>query len=155
MRTLGILGAAALAAFILFAPKKNSTKAAHARIQREFKGTTVTNVLVTGYCNCGKCCSWRRTWFGFGSPVHTAGALKGKPKKVGMTARGTKARHGTIAADPAVFPFGTRIKVPGYGVGVVEDVGGAIKGRHIDVWFPSHKRALEWGRKNLDVVVGR
>jgi hypothetical protein len=26
-------------------------------------------VLVTGYCNCGKCCGWKRSWFGFGAPV--------------------------------------------------------------------------------------
>ena len=36
--------------------------------------------------------------------------------------------------------------------GVVEDVGGAIKGSHIDVWFPRHKTALGWGRRNLKVV---
>ncbi len=62
------------------------------------------------------------------------------------------ARHGTVAADPKVFPFGTRLQIPGYGTGVVEDVGGSIKGRHIDVWFPTHETALLWGRRNLKVV---
>ena len=108
-------------------------------------------VLVTGYCNCGQCCGWKRSWFGFGPPVYTYGSMKGKPKKVGQTARGTAARWGTVAADPKVFPFGTRLDIPGYGTGVVEDVGGAIKGRHIDVWFPSHDEALQWGRREVDV----
>jgi 3D (Asp-Asp-Asp) domain-containing protein len=77
--------------------------------------------------------------------------MKGKPKKVGVTARGTKARHGTVAADPAVFPFGTRLEIPGYGTGVVEDTGGAIKGRHIDIWFSSHDEARAWGKRWLDI----
>ncbi len=109
-------------------------------------------VLVTGYCNCGKCCGWERSWFGFGRPVYTYGPMKGSPKKVGTTARGTVARHGTVAADINVFPFGTRLDIPGYGTGVVEDVGGAIKGRHIDVWFPRHDDAVRWGRRRLRVV---
>lgn len=108
-------------------------------------------VLVTGYCNCGKCCSWSRKWFGFGAPVYNYGPKKGRPKKVGFTATGKRARHGTIAADPKVFPFGTRLEVPGYGVGIVEDVGGSIKGRHIDVWFPSHGAAKKWGARWLKV----
>jgi 3D (Asp-Asp-Asp) domain-containing protein len=110
------------------------------------------DVLVTGYCSCGACCGWRRSWLGLGPPVYDYGAMKGRRKKVGVTARGTTARHGTVAADPRVFPFGTRLLIPGYGTGVVEDVGGAIKGRHIDAWFPSHEAALTWGRRSLKVV---
>ena len=110
------------------------------------------DVLVTGYCNCGECCGWEFSWLGFGPPVYTYGAQKGKKKKVGVTARGTEAHLGTVAADPKVFPFGTRLLIPGYGTGVVEDVGGAIKGKHIDVWFSSHQTALNWGRRDLKVV---
>ena len=77
--------------------------------------------------------------------------MKGRPKKIGVTASGVKARRGTIAADLKVFPFGTRLRVPGYGVGRVEDIGGAIKGRHIDVWFPSHAEARRWGARWLKV----
>lgn len=45
-------------------------------------------LLVTGYCNCGKCCGWRKKWFFFGEPVYNYGKMKGKPKKVGVTASG-------------------------------------------------------------------
>ena len=86
-------------------------------------------------------------------PVYKYGKLKGKPKKVGVTASGKKACHGTVAADPAVFPFGTKLEIPGYGIGVVEDIGGAIKGRHIDVWFSSHAAAKRWGVKRLRLRV--
>lgn len=106
-------------------------------------------VMVTGYCNCGKCCGWKRSWFGFGAPVYDYGKLKGKPKKVGITATGKKAKMGTIAADPKVFKFGTKMTIPGYGEGVVEDIGGAIKGKHIDLWFPSHEAAKKWGVKYI------
>ncbi|HID97907.1 MAG TPA: hypothetical protein EYP57_06945, partial [Thermodesulfobacteriaceae bacterium] len=61
-------------------------------------------------------------------------------------------RDGTIAADTRYYPFGTRMKVPGYGWGVVEDRGSAIKGPgRIDLFFSSHRKALEWGRKRLMV----
>jgi 3D (Asp-Asp-Asp) domain-containing protein len=37
----------------------------------------------------------------------------------------------------------------------VEDRGGAIKGKRLDLFFDSHKEALEWGRQQLDVKVWR
>ena len=112
-------------------------------------------LLVTGYCNCGKCCGWRKKWFFFGEPVYNYGKMKGKPKKVGVTASGAVAGKGTIAADPAVYPFGTRIGITGYGVGIVQDIGGSIKGSHIDIWFPSHEEARAWGRRKLKVKVAK
>ena len=108
-------------------------------------------VLVTGYCNCGKCCGWRRSLMGFGEPVYDYGPMKGKPKKIGITASGKRAKKGTIAADPKRYKFGTHLHVPGYGVGTVEDVGGSIKGRHIDIWFPTHEAARRWGARWLKV----
>lgn len=105
----------------------------------------------TGYCNCGECCGWALD--GDGRAVYTYGPMKGKPKIVGMTSSQTRARHGTIAADPAVFAPGTRIAVPGYGDGIVEDRGGAIKGKHIDLWFPDHETAKRWGVRRLKCSV--
>ena len=112
-------------------------------------------LLVTGYCNCGKCCGWRKKWFLFGEPVYNYGTMKGSPKKVGVTASGTVAARGTIAADPSVYPFGTKMEIPGYGSGVVQDIGGSIKGAHIDLWFPSHEEATAWGVRKLKVNVAK
>ena len=89
-------------------------------------------VIVTGYCSCPKCCG--------------AGAN-------GLTATGTKAQLGTIAADPSVFPYGTQLDVPGYGEGVVEDTGSRVKGYRIDVWFPTHAEAKAWGSKEMFVAL--
>ncbi|MBT3194322.1 MAG: 3D domain-containing protein, partial [Verrucomicrobia bacterium] len=82
-----------------------------------------------------------------------SGPLKGKVKRVGVTAWGTKAKRGTIAADTRRFPFGTIMHIEGYGYGRVEDRGGAIKGNHIDLFFHSHKQALQWGKQTKRVRV--
>ena len=120
----------------------------------EVQGET-QELLVTGYCNCGKCCGWRKRWFLFGRPVYSYGNMKGLPKKVGVTASGKIAAKGTIAADPSVFSFGTKMAIPGYGPGIVQDIGGSVKGAHIDVWFPSHEEAVAWGTRKIKVKVAR
>lgn len=60
------------------------------------------------------------------------------------------------AADTRVLPFGTIITVPGYHGGKpipVLDRGGVIKGKRLDVLYPTHERARQWGTQSLDVVV--
>lgn len=101
----------------------------------------------TAYCPCGACCGWRRDWLF--RPVIASGPNRGRPKAVGITASGTRAQPGTIAADPRVLPFGTILYVPGYGYGRVEDTGGDIKGNRIDLFYHRHDDALDWGRKKV------
>lgn len=60
------------------------------------------------------------------------------------------------AADTRMLPFGTIISVPGYYDGQpvpVLDRGGAIKGHRLDMLYPTHEVALQWGRKTQKVVV--
>jgi 3D (Asp-Asp-Asp) domain-containing protein len=109
------------------------------------------HLTVTGYCKCADCCGWRRTWYG--RPVYAHGAQAGKKKIVGMTASGTMAKPGTIAADTTRYPFGTVMYVEGYGYGRVEDRGGDIKGDHIDLFFRSHAQAQDWGKRKLPVRI--
>ncbi len=106
---------------------------------------------VTAYCPCGSCCGWTRNWWG--RPVYAYGPQRGQRKQVGVTASGTRARPGTLAADTRRFPFGTIMEIPGYGYGRVEDRGGAIQGNRLDVYFRSHEEALQWGRQHLEVRV--
>ncbi|MCZ6811129.1 MAG: 3D domain-containing protein, partial [Planctomycetota bacterium] len=60
------------------------------------------------------------------------------------------------AADTSVLPFGTLVSVPGYhdsrAVPVL-DRGGAIKGDRLDILFPTHEAALQWGVQHLDVTI--
>lgn len=106
-------------------------------------------MMVTAYCKCKKCCGWKRTWYGRAVDKRT-----GKPKKIGRTASGTRAKEGrTIAADTSRYPFGTVMYVKGYGYGRVEDRGTKMTEDRIDLFFKRHKKALQWGRRTMIVRV--
>ena len=53
----------------------------------------------------------------------------------GRTSTGIPTAPGVVAVDPAVIPLGTRLTIPGYGIGIAADTGGAVQGNTIDVWF--------------------
>lgn len=69
------------------------------------------------------------------------------------TATGTVPKKGTIAVDPDVIPLGTELYVEGYGNGVAEDTGSAVKGNIIDLYMDSEQEARNWGRKNVNVTI--
>jgi len=80
----------------------------------------------------------------------TAYSLRGK------TASGQYVTRGLIAADPRVLPIGTRVRVeagPWTGEYLVADTGGAIKGRKIDIWTPSSREAMQFGRRAVKLTV--
>ena len=61
-----------------------------------------------------------------------------------------------VAADTRVLPLGSMVSVPGYHEGEIVPVldrGGAIKGRKLDLLYPTHKQARQWGRQFVEVVV--
>ncbi|MGC1381944.1 MAG: 3D domain-containing protein [Candidatus Baltobacteraceae bacterium] len=69
----------------------------------------------------------------------------------GMTAIGRRAGHGIVAVDPRVIPLGTRLYIPGYGMAVAGDTGGAIVGNRIDLGFDSWRDAMLFGRRDITV----
>jgi 3D (Asp-Asp-Asp) domain-containing protein/septal ring factor EnvC (AmiA/AmiB activator) len=71
----------------------------------------------------------------------------------GYTASGLPVRKGVVAVDPTVIPLGTRLYVPGYGPAIAADVGTAIKGLIIDLWFPTYEQAAAWGRRTVTITV--
>ena len=71
----------------------------------------------------------------------------------GRTASGRPVGWGVVAVDPSVIPMGSRIAIPGYGMGVASDTGGAIAGARIDLWFPSVAQAHEWGSRTVTITV--
>lgn len=86
---------------------------------------------MTAYCACERCCE----------------------KSDGITASGVKAVEGiTIAADISILPFGTRVKIDGH-IYTVQDRGGAIKGKRIDIYFDSHQKALEFGKQTKEIII--
>lgn len=58
-----------------------------------------------------------------------------------------------IAVDPSVIPLGKMVEVPGYGIAIAGDTGGAIKGNIIDVHLPTTAQAQAWGRKTIQINV--
>jgi 3D (Asp-Asp-Asp) domain-containing protein len=77
----------------------------------------------------------------------------------GVTKSGKRTRRGIVAADPRVLPLGSRIRlydVAGYsGEYEVLDTGSKVKGRHIDIFMPHRREALEFGRRHVVIEVLR
>ena len=71
----------------------------------------------------------------------------------GRTATGIPVGWGVAAVDPHVIPLGTHIWVPGYGEAVAADIGGAIVGSRVDLWFPTASQADDWGLRTLTVAL--
>jgi 3D (Asp-Asp-Asp) domain-containing protein len=73
----------------------------------------------------------------------------------GKTAFGVPVRKGVVAVDPKLIPLGTKLDVPGYGPGLAADIGMAIRGRIIDLWFPTTAKARSWGRRTVTITIYR
>ena len=71
----------------------------------------------------------------------------------GSTASGLPVGRGVVAVDPAVIPLGTRMFVPGYGEAIAADVGTAVRGLLIDLWFPTLAEAQAWGRRTVTITI--
>ncbi len=93
---------------------------------------------LTAYCSCKICC-------GQYSPEVT-----GQPSK---TASGTtpKANH-TVAVDTSIITLGSKLIINDKTY-VAEDVGGAVKGKHIDIYFDTHQEAVNFGTQTGDVYI--
>jgi 3D (Asp-Asp-Asp) domain-containing protein len=64
--------------------------------------------------------------------------------------------RGLIAADPRFLPLGSRVRLehPGYsGEYLVADTGGMIRGRRIDIWTPTSREAMRFGRRSVKLTV--
>ena len=80
---------------------------------------------LTGYCKCRICC--------------------GKWSSVNSTFSGAVPRiNHTIAVDPRVIPFGTKVMINGV-IYTAEDKGSGVKGKHIDIFCASHSAASRIG----------
>ena len=95
------------------------------------KVTSLGTYKTTAYCPSRICCSgWGR-----------------------RTSTGTvpTANH-TIAVDPRVIPYGSQVLINGV-VYTAEDCGSGVKGKHIDIFFDSHKAAKRYGVRNAEAYL--
>jgi 3D (Asp-Asp-Asp) domain-containing protein len=84
------------------------------------------------------------------SYVATAYSLRGR------TASGRPVSKGVIAADPRFLPLGSRVKLEAgnySGEYLVADTGGAVRGRHIDIWTPTSREAMRFGKRSIKLTV--
>ncbi|WP_172373725.1 G5 and 3D domain-containing protein [Sporosarcina jiandibaonis] len=75
----------------------------------------------------------------------------------GITATGINLKNNpnlkVIAVDPSVIPLGSKVWVEGYGHAIAGDTGGAIKGKKIDLHFPTKESAYKFGRKQVKIKI--
>ena len=91
----------------------------------EYELVYMGDFKITYYCN--------ELW------LHTCGGT-------GKTASGKKTEVGvTAAADWSVLPKGSMIYIEGVGFREIQDKGGAVKGKHIDVLVDLHSEAQKLG----------
>jgi 3D (Asp-Asp-Asp) domain-containing protein/SH3-like domain-containing protein len=71
-----------------------------------------------------------------------------------ITATGATPKWGTIAVDPSVIPYGTKVYIPKFDmVFTAEDCGGAIKGNKIDIFMNSEADCVNFGRQNIEIQI--
>ena len=117
----------------LKAKKAKKLKAKKKVTKKKTKLRSLGTFKITGYCPCSSCCG----------------------KSNGITASGKRATAGrTLAADTSKLPMGTKVVINGHTY-TVEDVGGGVRGNHIDMFFSSHSAALQWGVRYVEVFVAR
>lgn len=78
----------------------------------------------------------------------------------GITASGAHVKEGVTIACPPSMPFGTHVYIPYFaqqagdnGIRVCQDRGSAITDGKLDVYMSDLDKALEFGRRALEVVV--
>ena len=84
------------------------------------------------------------------SYVATAYSLRGR------TASGKLVAKGLIAADPRHLPLGSRVRLeagPYSGEYLVADTGSMVRGRRIDIWTPSTREAMRFGRRTVKLTI--
>lgn len=102
---------------------------AQAKVKAEETLVSMGECKITYYCSCEEC----------SGPYGL------------LTATGTHCEEGrTVAVDPDVIAYGTRILIGG-NVYVAEDCGSHVKGDHIDIYLDDHERVEKFGIKHRKV----
>ena len=57
----------------------------------------------------------------------------------------------TIAVDPDVIPYGSKVIVNGQDY-IAEDTGGDIQGKRLDIFMSNREQALNFGRRKVEII---
>lgn len=110
---------------------KKEEKEQEAKKQEEVKKAWTHEFHVTAYCGCYSCSE------GYGTQTST-----------GVTAKAGR----TIAVDPDVVPYGSKVQINGHTY-VAEDCGGAINGYEIDIYMDEHSSTDRFGSQYIVCTV--
>jgi uncharacterized protein YabE (DUF348 family) len=114
------------------------------------EGVKTTLVTSRGQINFSKAISMSAT--AYDATFESCGKHPGDPQ-YGITYSGLKVRPGIVAVDPRVIPLGTWLYVDGYGEALAADIGGAIKGNKIDLYYESPADVRKFGRRPVKVYI--
>lgn len=104
-----------------------------ANATEDMYGQKLENFQITYYCPCEICCD--------------------KASKV--TASGTPVAEGkTIATDPNVIPYGTKVIIGGH-VFTAEDTGRKVQGNQISIYVNNHAEVSASDTENTDVYLAK
>ena len=104
-----------------------------ANATEDMYGQKLENFQITYYCPCEICCD--------------------KASKV--TASGTSVAEGkTIATDPKVIPYGTKVIIGGH-VFTAEDTGRKVQGNQISIYVNNHAEVSASDTENTDVYLAK
>ena len=102
------------------------------KVEIQEVSATKISARLSAYCPCEKCCGE------FADGITASGVSVQEIFE-------NKAKYGFCVAAPKHVPFYTKVLIQGVGVGTVLDRGGAIKGNKLDLLFPTHQEALNFG----------
>lgn len=71
----------------------------------------------------------------------------------GRTSIGLVPYEGIVAVDPRVIPYYTKMYIPGYGIAMAGDTGGSIVGNKIDLYMNDWHKAIQWGRRDIEIYI--
>jgi 3D (Asp-Asp-Asp) domain-containing protein len=146
-------------------------------LSAKLRKRTVSRLLIGRSRSCFRLAFWCAV-FGVGSLVADGCAGRLRPNKPAAkkppaselaftatayctgrtTASGTTPTEKTVAADPAVLPMGTRIRLTGLEkrynrIYIVMDTGSSIRGRRIDLYIRNCHEAVAFGRRSARVSI--
>lgn len=113
------------------ATEEKETTQTNINKQNKCRKAVKVRAKLTAYCPCRQCSE------GWGY----------------STASGKRARaNHTIAVDRRKIKLGTKVKIGGKTY-VAEDVGGGVKGYHIDIFMKNHKQTQRFGVKYKTITI--
>lgn len=105
--------------------------------------TSLGEFKLTAYCSCEICC---KQWANL-RPKDEYG------NDIVLGASGERLEPlRSIAVDTSVIPYGTEIMIYDK-IFIAQDIGGSIKGNHIDIYMESHEDACAFGLQYAEVFL--